>query len=272
LKPADYRQYVLEITNAPYSGDGYKVNGMLINGTYPGPTIEGNWGDNFHITVRNRLTNHNGTSIHWHGIRQLHTNLADGVPGVTQCPIPPGESMVYEFSALQYGTSWYHSHFSLQYPDGIVGPIVIHGPTSANYDIDLGPLLLTDWYHQDAFSLEHIELDGGKGGVPAAPSKLMNGCYGRFKCVTGDTNCNPANACTYTVNFVKGKKYKWGVVNTSALAGYTFWIDGHNFTVVQVDFVPIKPYETDHLNIGIGENTGMIVLLPSVNNFPRTTL
>ena len=60
---------------------------MLINGTYPGPLLRGNWGDWFSITVINNLTNCNGTSIHWHGIRQWNTVWADGVAGVTQCPI-----------------------------------------------------------------------------------------------------------------------------------------------------------------------------------------
>jgi len=40
------------------------------------------------ITIRNKLTNNNGTSIHWHGVRQLNTNWFDGVSGVTECPIP----------------------------------------------------------------------------------------------------------------------------------------------------------------------------------------
>ena len=57
---------------------------MLINGTYPGPLIEANWGDLLNITVINQLSNHNGTSIHWHGIRQLNTVWEDGVAGVTR--------------------------------------------------------------------------------------------------------------------------------------------------------------------------------------------
>jgi len=92
--------------------------------------------------------------------------------------------------------------------------------------------------------------------VPAAESKLMNGTYGFFKCRADDKDCDknydPAKASRYQVNFVKGKKYKWGIVNTSAAAQFTFWIDGHNFTVVQTDFVPIAPYETNVVNIGIG--------------------
>lgn len=39
------------------------------------------------VTVHNNFTeDYNGTSIHWHGIRQYQTNWLDGVPGVTQCP------------------------------------------------------------------------------------------------------------------------------------------------------------------------------------------
>ena len=57
---------------------------MLINGTYPGPLIEADWGDLLNITVINHLSNHNGTSIHWHGIRQLNTVWQDGIAGVTR--------------------------------------------------------------------------------------------------------------------------------------------------------------------------------------------
>ena len=52
--------------------------------------------------------------------------------------------MTYRFQATQYGTSWYHAHFSLQLANGLFGPIVIHGPTTTNYDVDLGPVMLQD--------------------------------------------------------------------------------------------------------------------------------
>ena len=48
----------------------------------------------------------------------------DGVNGVTQCPIAPGDSFNYTWRAMQYGSSWYHSHYSVQYADGAVGPLV----------------------------------------------------------------------------------------------------------------------------------------------------
>lgn len=96
--------------------------------------------------VTNALQN-NGTSIHFHGIRQNYTNYNDGVPSVTQCPIAPGDSFTYKWRATQYGSSWYHSHFYVQAWDGLFGGILINGPATANYDVDLGNVLINDWYH-----------------------------------------------------------------------------------------------------------------------------
>ena len=48
----------------------------------------------------------------------------DGVNGITQCPIAPGDTFEYTWKVTQYGSSWYHSHYSVQYADGAVGPIV----------------------------------------------------------------------------------------------------------------------------------------------------
>ena len=73
--------------------------------------------------VTNHLR-HNGTSVHWHGIRQWQTMHMDGVNGVTQCPIAPSDTFNYTFRAMQYGSAWYHSHYSVQYADGTLGPLV----------------------------------------------------------------------------------------------------------------------------------------------------
>lgn len=48
----------------------------------------------------------------------------DGVNGLTQCPIAPGDSFTYTWKAMQYGSAWYHSHYSVQYADGALGPMV----------------------------------------------------------------------------------------------------------------------------------------------------
>ena len=117
---------------------------LLVNGAYPGPLIEANWGDTIQVTVHNNITGpEEGTSIHWHGFLQRDTPWEDGAPAVTQCPIAPGTSFTYQFLASLYGTSWYHSHYSAQYSGGVLGPIVIHGPSKYSYDIDVGPVMLS---------------------------------------------------------------------------------------------------------------------------------
>jgi len=55
-----------------------------------------------------------GTSLHFHGVRQHLTNDQDGVASITQCPTAPGDTITYRWKATQYGTSWYHSHFGVQ--------------------------------------------------------------------------------------------------------------------------------------------------------------
>lgn len=135
-------------------------------------------------------------------------------------------------------------------PNGILGPLVINGPTSMNYDIDLGPVLISDYFHADAFSLYQFELLG----VPPTPdSVVLNG--------RGPYYCNPDYdwKCTGEVprtsfNFTSGKTYKMSIVNTALSTHFTFWIDGHTFSVVGTDFVPIKPYDTDTINVAIGKS------------------
>lgn len=101
---------------------------LLVKGQFPGHLIEADWGDTIEVSVRNGVDNpKEGTAIHWHGLSQRHTPWSDGVPSIQQCPITPGETFVYRFQAEEYGTSWWHAHYSGQYMDGIFGPMVFHG-------------------------------------------------------------------------------------------------------------------------------------------------
>ncbi|RPA94820.1 Cupredoxin [Choiromyces venosus 120613-1] len=197
----------------------------------------------------------NGTTIHWHGFRQLNNNEADGVNGITQCPIAPEHTYTYKFRATEYGHTWYHSHYSLQYPDGVVGPIIIHGPQSANYDVDVGTVLVSDWSHETAFIDFFRELTNGP---PPMQSNLLQG-KGRFPCVQGDPRCVGPPANYYELKFEKGKKYLLRLINTSTGSQFKFSIDNHILTVVSADFVPIQPYQTKYLNIGIGQRYSVIV-------------
>ena len=103
---------------------GMLVNCWGYNGSTPGPTIEAVEGDRVRILVTNRLPEH--TTIHWHGI--FLPNGMDGVGGLTQPHIKPGETYVYEFPLRQHGTFMYHPHADemLQVAVGMMGMFVIH--------------------------------------------------------------------------------------------------------------------------------------------------
>lgn len=219
---------------------------LTVNGQFPGPKIEANWGDYIQVTVTNALAN-NGTGLHWHGLRQLNTNTQDGVNGITECPIAPGDSKTYLFQATQYGTSWYHAHFSVQYGDGVMGPIVINGPASANYDIDLGTVMVSDIYSQTAFQADYY---AHRNGPPTASNYLMNG-----QNVKPDGSAGTRPSWTFTA----GKKHRLRIINTAMDALYKLSIDGHKFQVVATDFVPIVPYNTSEISVGIGERYDVIV-------------
>ncbi|GJN75986.1 laccase, multicopper oxidase, benzenediol:oxygen oxidorectuctase [Purpureocillium lilacinum] len=164
----------------------------------------------------------NGTAMHWHGVRQLNSNEYDGVPGVTQCPIPPGETHTYKFRVTQYGTGWYHSHLSFQTAEGVFGPIIFNGPATADYDEDLGAMFLQDWAHESTFAIWDRK---EKFGVTYSLSNtLMNGTN-TFNCPAGhrDKNCVGDGKKFQTV-FKKGKKYRLRLINSSIDSDY--WIRG----------------------------------------------
>ncbi|KAF7883499.1 uncharacterized protein EAF02_005419 [Botrytis sinoallii] len=248
------REYWLSVENSTITPDGYTRSAMTFNGTVPGPAIIADWGDNLIIHVTNNLE-YNGTSIHWHGIRQLGSLEYDGVPGVTQCPIAPGDTLTYKFQATQYGTTWYHSHFSLQYGDGLFGPLIINGPATADYDEDVGAIFLQDWAHESVFEI----WDSARlGAPPALENTLMNGTN-IFDCsASTDPNC-VGGGKKFELTFVEGTKYRLRLINVGIDSHFEFAIDGHTLTVIANDLVPIVPYTTDTLLIGIGQRYDVIV-------------
>ncbi|MEI9898449.1 MAG: copper oxidase [Chthoniobacter sp.] len=123
---------------------GLKAHCWGYNGQVHGPTIEAVEGDRIRIYVTNKLPA--ATVIHWHGI--LGPNGMDGVGGLTQKAIQPGETFKYEFTLWQHGTFMYHSHHDemTQMALGMLGMIVIHPrePRGPRPDRDF-VFMLSEW-------------------------------------------------------------------------------------------------------------------------------
>ena len=253
------RQYDFTIRRGFIAPDGVNKSVILINGQFPGPTIEANWGDTIRVNVTNEITGpEEGTALHWHGLLQRETPWFDGVPSVQQCPIAPGKSLTYEFQANPYGSSWYHSHYSGQYAGGLLGPMVIYGPTHVPYDIDIGPVLLTDWFHDEYYSIIQKVMEV-PSVIPVADNNLINGKM-NYDCslAAPGVNCT-SNAGISKFNFTSGKDHRLRLINGAAEAIMRFSIDSHNMTVMANDFVPVQPYTTNVVTLGVGQRTDVIV-------------
>ncbi|UKZ78755.1 hypothetical protein TrVFT333_006500 [Trichoderma virens FT-333] len=240
------REYWLELTDVTVAPDGVSRSAQAINGSIPGPTLFADWGDTVVVHVTNALsTSSNGTSLHFHGIRQNFTNQNDGVVSITQCPTPPGSSITYTWRATQYGTTWYHSHFALQAWEGVFGGIIINGPASANYDEDLGVMFLNDWSHQ---TVDELYESAETSGPPTLTTGLING-----------TNVYDTTGHRFNTSFTEGTTYRLRLVNAAIDSHFKFSIDNHTMQVIAADLVPITPFNTSILSIGMGQRYDVII-------------
>ncbi|KAK2747994.1 hypothetical protein FQN57_001585 [Myotisia sp. PD_48] len=265
--------------------DRVRKHVYLINGIFPGPTVEARSGDRLIINVVNALINE-GVALHWHGLHMRASNHMDGVPGVTQCPILPGGSMQYNFTIAdnQSGTYWYHAHSGLQRTDGLYGGIVIHKPAiptirglgargmqteSSKYQYQQEHLLLIgDWYHRSAVEvLAWYQSPSANGNEPVPDSLLINGA--------GDYNCSMAvpmrpvdclndQYSPPQLSFDPSMSHRIRVVNTGALAGFTLIFKHGTLIPVQIDGgIEVRPSTKRKANsIGIlypGQRTDFVI-------------
>ncbi|KAI0312942.1 laccase [Amylostereum chailletii] len=240
----------LVISNVDLSPDGYERSTVVANGAFPGPLLSANKGDTFQINVTDSLTDTGMpviTTIHWHGLFQSGSTEMDGVSMVSQCPIIPGNSYTYNFSVPdQAGTYWYHSHQEAQYCDGLRGPLVLYDPDDPHadlYDVDNSSTVITlsDWYH-------YLSPDAPAVANPSAT--LING-LGRYD---GGTDTDLA-----VISVESGKRYRFRIVSMSCDPNFTFSIDNHTFTIIEVDGVNSQPLEVDQIQIFAGQRYSVVL-------------
>lgn len=262
------RHYTFNVGRATLAPDGYEKEMMVINGQFPGPLIEANWGDWIEVTVTNSIANPpEGTALHWHGLLQKKTPWYDGVPSVSMCPIAPGQTFTYRFQADIYGSSWYHSHYSSQYAGGLLGPMIIHGPTD-NYPepekefTDLGPVLVSDSYFSDYYTLVQQSMSNNPAvaALVTSSNTLIQG-KGNVDCANAPKdggNCTE-HAGLAKFSFTKGKRFLMRIINTSAAGYMVVSLDSHKMTVVANDFVPVKPYTVTQVLLFVGQRTDVLI-------------
>ncbi|MBI4013904.1 MAG: multicopper oxidase domain-containing protein, partial [Candidatus Rokubacteria bacterium] len=144
-QPSGTREFRIEARETIWElAPGKTVSAMAYNGRIPGPEIRVKEGERVRVVLTNRLAG--PTTIHWHGVDV--PNAMDGVPGITQKPVHPGESFVYEFVARPAGTRWYHTHFEehKQLDLGLAAPLIIEPAGSDPFPFDREyTLVVDDW-------------------------------------------------------------------------------------------------------------------------------
>lgn len=165
-QPLEYRLEdgvkIFELTAKPVQWeilDGVTVTAFTYNGTVPGPMIRVTEGDQVRVIVKNDLPD--PTTIHWHGVEV--PNAMDGVPGVTQDPIQPGETFTYEFIAKPAGTFMYHSHYEgdVQVGAGLYAPFIIdpQEPETNPPAVD-EVLMISEWRMTDGQTFAAMPMGG----------------------------------------------------------------------------------------------------------------
>jgi manganese oxidase len=232
------REFQLVAKEVPWEiAPGVSVPAITYNGQVPGPLIRVMEGDTLRVTLKNELTQ--DTTIHWHG---LHVpNAMDGVAGVTQPPIKPGESFTYEFPASHAGTFMYHSHLNAtaQIDRGLYGPIIIDPATPPPTRFDKDFVMMLGAWNTNAMP------EGGHAMVDAQTmDEAAGGMTMNYNYFTINGKSYPSTE-PWTVN--EDDLVRVRMSNISNLA-HPMHLHGGDFTVVAKDGEPIRPELQQRMN------------------------
>ena len=197
---------------------GLKATCWGYNGSTPGPTIEAVEGERVRIYVTNRLPE--PTSVHWHGI--ILPSGMDGVSGVSQAPIPAGETFRYEFDLNQHGTFMYHPHFDemTQQALGMMGMIVVHERGARRRPDKDFALLSSEW---------RMKL----GTARPDPNEMTD-----FNVLTFNSKAFPGTA-PLVIQLKDDVRIRFG--NLSAMSHHPIHVHGLQWRVVAAGSDPIPP-------------------------------
>ncbi|MBK8009241.1 MAG: multicopper oxidase family protein [Rhizobiales bacterium] len=216
-----------------FTADGPQTEVWAYNALVPGPEIRIKQGERLRVRVDNRLAEQ--TTVHWHGIRV--PNAMDGVPHLTQKPIAPGESFVYEFDCPDAGTFWYHPHQRSheQVGRGLSGALIVEEPAPYRADRDV-TWLVGDWRLgrdgsaiEDFGGLHDISHDGRLGNVTTINGRTLD----RFEVRAGE-------------------RVRLRLINAASARTFGFHFAGHRPQIIALDGQPVAPHEAEDGRIILG--------------------
>lgn len=224
------------------TADGVTRSIISANRQLPGPAIHICQNDILVVDIINKMPDHSLT-VHWRGQPQNEAPFMDGVPLVTQCPIPSYTTFQYKFRASSPGTHYWHAYSGFNSANGFFGALVVRQPEKLDphrklYDIDDKEhvLLISEWGETvDATTPKSLLING------KAPSNILN------------------VLAEFTIK--KGKRYRFRVAYTGGISTcpVTLSVDQHLLKVIALDGNPTAPYEASSVTLSKGERLDFIL-------------
>ncbi|MFN5358983.1 MAG: multicopper oxidase family protein [Bacteroidota bacterium] len=279
-------RYDIHLRDTTVNFTGKPKRAIAANGQIPMPTITFTQGDTAEIVVYNEMDEE--TSLHWHGL--MLPNKEDGVPYLTQMPIPPHSVYTYRFPIIQHGTHWYHSHTGLQEQIGMYGSMILlkkeHDPTFRKGIDDLPtlPVIISEWtdykpenIHRmlhnatDWFAIRKRSTQSYAEAIKEGhfTTKVVNEFKRMLAMDVSDVYydkflINGAPSGSFG-KFKAGDKVRLRISNAGAST--YFWLNygGGKITVVANDGNDVEPREVDRLIIAVSETYDVVLTIPENN-------
>ena len=256
---------ILNVVREPIVVNGKKS--MVYNIVQPNGKqgYEGIKGQDFNTTVVNKTNV--PIVIHWHGL--VDPNDQDGVPYVTQLPIPPGKEQQYRYPLVQSGTYWMHSHEKFQEQELMAAPFIIKDPTEKIADQEVVVMFQDFTFRnpEEVYAELRKKLPMNMGSTPKQPPMNMQ--------MKKPLDLNDVKFDAYLTNRrtlqnpeivrVKPRQVvRLRLIN--AAASTNFWVDTGKLTgtVIAIDGANTKPLKGNKFELGLANRLDVLVTIPDV--------
>jgi FtsP/CotA-like multicopper oxidase with cupredoxin domain len=221
-------------------------------------------GERFQVELFNRLKKE--TLVHWHGLTPPSSQ--DGVPMLSQAPLKPGESFVYDFENTRTGTHWMHSHVGLQEQRLLAAPLIVRDPEEARADEQEHVVMLHDFTFRDPDEIlaelkagggahaEHSGMDHSSMGAGAMPAMLNDIVYDAYL-ANDRTLADPE-----IVRAEQGGRLRLRIINGAAASN--MWIDLGELEgeLIAVDGNPVEPVKGSMFPLAVAQRADVRIALP----------
>jgi FtsP/CotA-like multicopper oxidase with cupredoxin domain len=235
----------------------------------------------FHAEVVNQLPV--PTSIHWHGL--VLPNLMDGVPYVTQLPIPPGGSQRYDFPLQQSGTYWMHSHYGMQEQQLTLAPMVIRSPAQAHRADAEFTVMLSDFSFtspedilKGLVNMTGMDMSGMDMAGPKVPLVVQQWDASSNRLVSKEikdmapdidvkydallANCRTLDD-PQVLAVKPGQTVLLRLIASSSATNYFIDTGGLDATILATDGEDVKPLQGNFFQLAIAQRLDLLVTIPA---------